>query len=107
MTSPTGPEVQAAIGAIHGEAGVWSDMATQIDAMAAAARSFTLGTFHFSGLGHLAGMEEAYTDLQERIAGLLQQASDNFDNVAGALKKAADDYQRDEDNAVHRFKNIY
>jgi len=107
MTSPTGPEVQAAISAIHGEAGVWADMATQIDAMAQAARGFTLGAFHFSALGHLAGMEEAYTDLQERIASLLQQASDNFDNVAGALKKAADDYQRDENNAVHRMKNVY
>ncbi len=77
------------------------------DAMAAAARGFTLGAFHFSGLGHLAGMAEAYTDLQERIASLLQQAADNFDNVAGALTKAADDYQRDEHNAVHRMKNIY
>ena len=107
MTHPSGQQVEASIQAIAGEAGLWSGMAAEVEAMAAVARNLTLNAFHFSGLGHLAGMEDVYRDLQERIAMLLQQAADNFDTTAGALKQAADDYQRDEDNAVHRLRNIY
>jgi hypothetical protein len=107
MTHPSGPQVQASIDALHQEAGVWSGMATQVGSMASTAQGLTLNAFHFTGLGHLAGIDEVYRDLQERIAGLLQQAADNFDNVAGALTTAADDYARDEANAVHRMKNIY
>lgn len=107
MTNPTGPELEVAIDAIHAEAGQWADMAVQIQGMASVARGLSLGAFHFSGLGHLAGIEEVYGDVQDRIAGLLQEASDNFDGVADALKKAADDYETDESNAVHRLKNIY
>ncbi|MEU4217347.1 hypothetical protein [Actinoplanes sp. NPDC026623] len=107
MTQPSGQQVEASIEAIQVEAGLWSDMATQVDAMAAVAQGLTLNAFHFSGLGHLAGIEDVYRDLQERIAGLLQQAADNFDSTSGALNKAADDYRRDEDNAVHRLKNVY
>ncbi|GAA2535886.1 hypothetical protein [Winogradskya humida] len=107
MTQPSDDQVEASIHALTAEGGVWSGMATEVDAMAAVARSLTLNAFHFSGVGHLAGIEDVYRDLQERIATLLQQAADNFDNTAGALTKAADDYQRDEDNTVHRMKNVY
>jgi hypothetical protein len=107
MTTPTGDEVEASIQALHQDAGVWSGMATELDSMGQAARGLTLSAFEFSGLGHLAGLDEIYAQLQARVASLLDQGSTNFDNIAVALHKSADDYDRDERDAVHRLKNVY
>src|SRR5690349_7631092 len=107
MTTPTGDEVEASIQALHQDAGAWSDMATQLDSFGQVARGLTLSSFEFSGLGHLAGLDAIYAQLQERVVSLLDQGSTNFDNVAVALHKSADDYDRDERNAVHRLKNVY
>ena len=107
MTEPTGEQLEVAIETLHAAGATWSGMAGEVDAMATAAAGATLGAFHFSALGHIAGMEETYTVLQERLAALLRQAAQNFDNTAEALKKSADDYQRDEDRGVHRMRGIY
>lgn len=107
MSEPTAEQLEAAIEAISSEAGLWRDMSTQVATMASVADGLTLNAFHFSGLGHLAGMEDVYRDLQQRIAMLLRQGATNMGNTADALKQAADGYQQDEDDAVHRMKNIY
>lgn len=107
MTTPTGEEVQASIEALRRDARVWSELAAEVDAARQVARGLTLSAFEFSGLGHLAGLDSSYNDLQQRMVDLLQQGSANFDRVAGALRQAADAYERDEENAVHRLQNIY
>ena len=107
MTTPTGDEVEASIQALHRDAGVWSGMATQLDAFGQVARGLSLSSFEFSGLGHLAGLDEIYASLQERVVTLLDQGSTNFDDIAGALHTSADEYDQDERNAVHRLKNVY
>ena len=107
MTTPTGDEVEASIQALHRDAGVWAGMATQLDSFGQVARGLSLSSFEFSGLGHLAGLDDIYAQLQERVISLLDQGSSNFDNIATALHKSADDYDRDERNAVHRMKNVY
>lgn len=107
MTSPTGDEVRASIEALRQDAAVWSGMAAELESVGGVARGLTLSAFDFSGLGHLAGLDEIYNELQERVVGLLGQGSANFDGIAGALRQAADGYERDEENAVHRLKNVY
>jgi hypothetical protein len=107
VTSPTGDEVHASIGALHADAGVWSGMATRLDSFGQAARGLSLSSYEFSGLGHLAGLDQIYTALQERVVSLLDQGSRNFDGIASALHAAADDYDRDERDAVHRLKSVY
>ena len=107
MSTPTGDEVRASIQALHQDAGVWSGMATELESVARVARGLTLSSFEFSGLGHLAGLDEIYTQLQDRVVNLLDQGRTNLDNIAGALHKSADDYDRDEHNAVHRLKNVH
>lgn len=107
MTSPTGDELQASVQALHQDAGVWSGMATQLDSFVQTARGLSLSSFEFSGLGHLAGLDEIYATLQERVVSLLGEGSRNFDAIATALHTSADDYDRDERNAVHRLKNVY
>jgi hypothetical protein len=107
LTTPTGDEVQASIEALHQDAGVWSEMAGQLDTFGQVARGLTLSSFEFSGLGHLAGLDAVYAQLQQRMVALLAQGSTNFDNVAAALHTSADAYEQDERNAVHRLKNVY
>lgn len=107
MTTPTSGEVRASIEALRQDARVWSGMAAEVDAIGQVARGLTLSPFEFSGLGHLAGLDEIYRALQQRVVDLLHQGSANFDNVSGALRQAADAYERDEENAVHRLRNVY
>jgi hypothetical protein len=105
--NPSSDEVYTATAALRTDAGVWAGMAGQLDTTAQVARGLTLSTFEFSGLGHLAGLDQVYAQLQTRIAAVLGQGSATFDTIADALKKSADDYDRDEQNAAHRLKNIY
>ena len=107
MGDPTSEEVFAATQDIRLDAGVWSGMAGQLDSAAEVARGLTLNAFHFSGLGHLAGLDDKYAELQNRVATMLSSGSVTFDAMAAALKKSADEYDEDERNAVHRMKNIY
>lgn len=107
MTQPSGEQVQAAIHALRGEATLWDDMATQVLAMSTTAANLDLTAFHFSGLGHLVGVDSLYTDVQQRVADLLVQAMHNFSSTALVLNYAAEEYERDEQNAVHRMRNIY
>jgi hypothetical protein len=107
VTAPSGEQIAAAIDALRMDAGEWVEMADQMEAAANAAAGLGLGTFHFSGLGHLLGIDEIYQDLQETIITLLKQGSVNLDNVAAALKTAADSYEQEDQDAVHRLRNIY
>jgi hypothetical protein len=107
MTRPSGDQVQAAVEALRGEAALWDDLAEQVLAMSTTAAYLDLTAFHFSGLGHLVGVDGLYTDVQQRVAGLLVQAMNNFSSTALALNYAAEGYERDEQNAVHRMRNIY
>lgn len=107
MTNPTGEQVTAAIGALRKDAAKWIDMADQMDAAAQAAAGLGLSARHFTGLGHLMGLDTLYTEVQDTIVTLLRQGSANFDAVAAALKMAADGYEQDEVAAVHRMRNIY
>jgi hypothetical protein len=59
MTTPDHGQVTAAIEGIRQDATVWTGLATQVDTMAATARSLTLSPFEFSGLAHLAGCDFA------------------------------------------------
>lgn len=107
MGDPSSDEVFAATQAMKADAGVWGGMAGQLDAAAQVARGLSLSAFEFSGLGHLAGLDDKYAELQHRVATMLGEGGVTFDNIAAALKKSADDYDRDEQNAVHRMKNVY
>jgi hypothetical protein len=107
MTQPDGRQVEAAIHALRGEAALWDDLANQVLAMSGTAANLTLTSFDFSGLGHLAGVDTLYTDLQQRITDLLTQAMHNFVSTALALDNAAEGYERDEQNAVHRMRDVY
>jgi hypothetical protein len=107
MTNPTPEQVEASIEALYTDAGTWAIMAGQLEQMSQVARGLTLGTFDFSGLAHLTGMDQTYSQLQERVTSLLQQGSATFDNISGALRTSADGYARDEESALHRMKKIY
>jgi len=107
MSQPSGPQVQAAIDAMRGEAARWDDMTQQALHTSTTAAGLTLNAFHFSGLGHLVGVDTLYTQLQQHLADLLVQAMHNFANTRDALYAAADGYERDEQDAVHRMKHIY
>jgi hypothetical protein len=107
MTQPTGPQIQAAIQEMRDEAALWDDMTQQALHMSATAANLTLNVFHFSGLGHLVGVDDRYTELQQRITGLLVEAMRNFSSTSEALYEAAHGYESDEENAVHRMRNIY
>lgn len=107
MSNPSSDEVYAATAAMRADAGVWAGMAGQLDSAAQVARGLTLSAFEFSGVGHLAGLDEVYAELQNRVAHLLRHGGAIFDDIADALKKSADDYERDEHDTVHRMKNVY
>ncbi|MBM2620767.1 hypothetical protein JIG36_35235 [Actinoplanes sp. LDG1-06] len=107
MGNPTSEEVYAATGGMRADAGVWGGMAGQLDTAAQVARGLTLSAFEFSGLGHLAGLDDKYAELQNRVATMLSSGAVTFDGISDALKKSADDYDRDEQNTVHRMKNVY
>lgn len=107
MSHPTNGEISAATDAIRADAAVWSRSAGEMDEMAETARGLSLSAFEFSGLAHLAGMEQVYTALQQRVALLLKQGADTFDEISNALRKSADDYDRDDEMNAHRIKNVY
>jgi hypothetical protein len=107
MTTPTGEQVEVAIQALRDDAHRWLDMGDQLRAAASAGEGLDLNAFHFSGLGHLLGVDEMYRQVQQTIVTLLRQGAANFDDVAGALRDAADGYEQDEYDTVHRMRNIY
>lgn len=107
MTTPTGEQVEVSIQALRDDARRWLDMADQLRDAATAGERLDLNAFHFTGLGHLLGIDELYNQVQQAIVTLLHQGSSNFDEVATALKAAADGYEQDEYDNVHRMKNIY
>lgn len=107
MTTPTGEQVTASIQALRTDAARWTELCGELRTVAGTAAGLGLSSFHFSGLGHLLGIDSLYTEIQQRIVTLLNQGADNFDNIGGALRTAADGYEQDEQNAVHRMRNIY
>lgn len=107
MTTPTGAQVEVSIRALRDDAQRWLGMADQLRAAADAGDGLDLNAFHFTGLGHLIGIDDLYNQVQLTIVTLLRQGASNFDSVAGALKAAADGYEQDERDTVHRMRNIY
>lgn len=107
MTQPTGPQIAAALDAMRGDASMWRDMASQLREAATAADNLDLDKTEFSKLGEMLGVVDLYQDVQARLAALIHQGADNFDATAAALTTAADGYEKDEQNAVHRFTGIY
>ncbi|MFI7577779.1 hypothetical protein [Micromonospora sp. NPDC049497] len=107
MTTPTGEQLVASIEALHTDAGRWYEMADQLEAAAEDAAGLVLSTFHFSGLGHLLGIDGLYEEFQQAVVALLRQGATNFESVGGALRAAAEGYQQDEVDNLHRLRNIY
>ncbi|TYB39755.1 hypothetical protein FXF50_05095 [Micromonospora sp. AP08] len=107
MTTPTGDQLVASIEALRADSGTWFEMADALRSAASNAAGLGLGPFHFTGLGHLLGLDAVYEDFQQAIVTLLEQGSANFEKVGGALRLAADAYEQDEIDNVHRLRNIY
>ena len=107
MTQPSSQQISAALDAMRSDARMWKEMAGEMRAAAGVADRLDLTKLHFSKLGDMLGMVDLYRDVQDRMVRLMQQGADNFDATAAALTTAANGYEKDEQNAVHRFKGIY
>ena len=86
---------------------MWRDMAGQMREAATSADNLDLDKTEFSKLGEMLGMVQLYQDVQARLAALIHQGADTFDATAAALTTAAAGYEKDEQDAVHRFTGIY
>jgi hypothetical protein len=105
--APTKDQIQAAVDAFRVDAQMWQSMGDELREAARVAFRLDLGNLQFSYLGEMAGLTEAYSDIQSALVGLLNDGGQAFDDIAAALRKAADGYEEDERNAVHRFRGIY
>jgi hypothetical protein len=107
MTQPTPQQVAAAIGTLRADATMWQEMAGTMREAAGTADRLDLTKLHFSKLGDMIGIVALYRDIQDRMAQLMREGGANFDVIATALQTAAAGYEKDEQDTVHRMRNIY
>lgn len=107
MSQPSQEKIDVAIQTLRDDAQKWRFAAGELELAAKVAGELDFQAFHFSYIGDLIGVTEAYRNLQDKLINVLNGGAANFRNVAQALTLAADGYQEDERNGVHRFKNIW
>jgi len=105
--APTPQQVTAAIKALNDEAATWSTSAHTMRTAAAAAGWLSLGEGELSWASRPTGLVDTYALVQQKVNTLLGEGADTFDALSKAIATAAAGYQKDEDNAVHRTRNVW
>jgi hypothetical protein len=105
--APTPGEVTAAIKALFDEAAMWKSSAGTMQTTANAAQGLTLGEGALSWASKPTGLVDTYGLIQRRVVRLLNEGARTFTDLSGALTTAATGYQRDENDAVHRMRNVW
>ena len=58
-------------------------------------------------MGLAAPIAPKYEEVRSGIEALLVEASREAHNISDALMSAANSYQKDEDEGIHRLKNVW
>ena len=105
--APTPAEVTAAIKALFDESAMWNTSAGTMQSAAGAAQGLTLGEGALSWASRPTGLVDTYGLIQQRVVTLVNEGVRTFTELSAALNTAATGYQRDENDAVHRMRNVW
>jgi len=97
-------DIQAGVGALRSDAGIWDSAAQDVDGPRQAIGSLGLTGHDVSMYGVDKGIDTTYASAQSALQNMLQQAAENFRNLAGSLRHAADMYDQAEADHQQRIQ---
>ncbi len=99
--------VEAAIGALRHDAGLWDDVAQVTDRAAQAARGLGLSESDLSFASVNTPLLGTYDGIQQHTARLLDEATDVYARLRTTLLEVADAYEISDRDAARQLKGVW
>jgi hypothetical protein len=99
--------VEAAIGALRHDAGLWDEVAHVTDRAARAARGLGLTEGDLSWASVNTPLLGTYLGIQQNTARLLDEATDVYLRLKTTLLEVADAYEASDQDAAQRLKGVW
>jgi len=92
--------------ALRGDADIWDQVATDMDAPIQAIAGLTLnGANDVTGLGQRLGIDDSYEKARSEMEAQFKQAVEYFGVMASAVREVADNYERQEAANAEGFQS--
>lgn len=104
MPPPSKGQIEVATDSLRSEAGIWDEQSDQLGKIVVRANGLRLDRLE-AGIFQL--VVAAYSQVVDQVSGRSREGQQRMTEVGSALTKAAITYEQEEQENLHRLKNLY